>query len=163
MDRQLYIVWGEMDELGSIVKGLLFLSICRKETRRERPFFCFEEDAKRSKEVGWDGNSCQLSIILLVDSLMEILVVASGYCAVWLVRWFPMSIVFKFGQARTFLKHTCYPNRKKSLHLGYVSWRCQLSTKCLFILCRIFLVPTTWFAVLFRASEHAGCREASRL
>lgn len=51
---------------------------------------------------------------------MEILVVASGYCAVWLVRWFPMSIVFEFGQARTYLEHTCYPNRKKSLHLGYV-------------------------------------------
>ena len=63
MDRQLYMVWGEMDELGSIVKGLLFLSICRKETRRERPFFCFEEDAKRSKEVDWDGNSCQLSVV----------------------------------------------------------------------------------------------------
>ena len=31
-----------------------------------------------------------------------------------------MSIVFEFGQARTYLEHTCYPNRKKSLHLGYV-------------------------------------------
>jgi len=84
MDRQLYMVWGEMDELGSIVKGLLFLSICGKETRRERPFFVLKRTPKDQKKLTGMviAVSCQLSIILLVDGLMEILVVASGYCAV---------------------------------------------------------------------------------
>jgi len=59
MDRQLYMVWGEMDELGSIMK----------------------EDQKKLTGM-IIAVCCQLSIILLVDGLMEILVVASGYCAV---------------------------------------------------------------------------------
>jgi len=75
------MAWGE---LGSIVKGLLFLSICRKETRQERPFFVLKRTPKDQKKLTGMviAVSCQLSIILLVDGLMEILVVASGYCAV---------------------------------------------------------------------------------
>jgi len=54
MDRQLSMVWGEMDELGSIVKGLLFLPICGKDFRRARPlmFLRGRQKIKRSW-LGW--------------------------------------------------------------------------------------------------------------